>query len=284
MQDRKDQNYYFFCYNERMFKKIWSKVFLFLFVLSLGTSGVFAQYWIANDLQDFGLRPNTSILEKHDWVVWTVPTLGLFVLDQSLTDYYQDNLWPVWRQTARDISVLAQDRDHLIFETVKYLYIWENVYPNKTLKRFVYASGEAIVDAYFLSQSLKYVFGRARPVLSDEGPYSWFHLAFQANGKYTSMPSTHATVYFAFSTIFGKTINNEILGDVFGGVNYFILNGDHNHWISDMWIGYLLGKAIGNYVWDKYEGADLTNEWFVYPTFYPNEGRYYPVIGFWRMF
>ncbi|MBT3261041.1 hypothetical protein HOC37_06095 [bacterium] len=254
------------------------------------------QYFVGNDLGDFIENPE-SLWGKESWFMWTIPTLVMFVYDRPLTQYYVDNLAPEWQSIAHRNWPLNFNRDDLLFEVNKYLFIYENLNPNPGLKRYVFCTSEALIDAFFVSQSLKHVFGRQRPSGLARGgnpgrdythitadPHNWFNFNFTPDGEFTSMPSTHGTVYFAHSTILGKAIDNELLGDVFGFLNYYIMPGNHMHWASDMWIGYVLGKAIGKYVWDRYEGEDLSDKWFVYPSFYPGEGRYYPVIAFWKMF
>jgi hypothetical protein len=266
-------------------KLILSIILVCLFsYLSIAKETKTSQYIIADDLTDFVSHPYQNLISQQDLLLWTIPTLTLFIFDEEITNYYLTDLFPGWKQTAADIPLLAQNRDNLMFESVKALFFWENLYPNTELKKFVYSAGEAMIDSFFVSQSLKHVFGRARPVLANEGPHSWGNLAFDTGGPYTAFPSTHATVYFAFSTILGKSLHNETLGDFLGALNFFVLNGNHNHWMSDMWIGYLLGKSIGNYVWEKKSNQDLSDQWFVYPSFYPGEGNTFPVLCFWKMF
>ena len=137
-----------------------------------------------------------------------------------------------------------------------------------------------MTDALFIAQGLKHVFGRSRPNLTHDGPYSWGHGGFDIYGPYTSFPSSHATLYFACSTVLGKTLENEWLGDGIGAFAYFSLTG-HNHWGSDMWIGYLLGKSIGNYVWDKQLNNNFSHQWFIYPTLTIRDDLYVPAVGVW---
>jgi hypothetical protein len=54
--------------------------------------------------------------------------------------------------------------------------------------------------------------------------------------------------------------------------------------MSDIWVGYLLGKAIGNYVWDKRVAKGDFGGWMVYPTFRSTAEGGFPYVSFWKIF
>lgn len=270
----------------KMMNLLFKVIIGFIFFILLTSKFVVAQeviksplcpssnFMIADDLVTFVTTPN-SLLKYHTLTMWTMPTLVFLAVDGPLTKSYEKD----FKYTFANMIPVS---DQLIFDTLKGLYVMNTVWKNDDLNLFLYAEGEAILDAYFVSQSLKHVFGRQRP-LNNDNPYNWGHIAFQPNGRYTSFPSTHSTVYFAASTVLGKSLKNELLGDFIGLIAFFSLT-EHYHWASDIWVGYLLGKSIGNFVWDRKSKEDLRDQWWVYPTFYPNEGTYYPVIGVLRYF
>ncbi len=212
-----------------------------------------------------------------------MPTFILLGLDEKLTHFYINEIETAVRNGREEGYIIRLD-DRLIFSCLKNLYILNAFYlDNDKLYRFTYTASEAIVDSYFVAQSIKMITGRARPVLSDEGPNSWFHPTLDPFGKDTSFPSLHATYFFSLSTIIGKSIDNEILGDVIGFLSFFSVTG-HNHWISDIWVGYLLGKSIGNYVWYKNRYVDLRDKWWVHLTFRPDFVTPHPTICVLKFF
>ena len=240
-------------------------------------------YIIVNDLWDFIRSPGKNILSHHNFFTWTIPTFILFGLDYKLTHFYINEVEVVIRNAREEGYIVSLD-DSLIFNCLKALHILNAVYlDNCKLYRFTHMASEAIIDSYFVSQSIKMLTGRARPILSDEGPNSWLHPTLDPMGKHTSFPSLHATYFFSLSTIIGKSINNEIMGDVIGIVSYFSVVG-HNHWISDMWIGYLLGKSIGNYVWNKNKHIDFRDKWWLHFTFRQDILSSYPSICILKFF
>jgi len=240
-------------------------------------------YIIIDDLWDFINAPSKNILSYHSFFTWTVPTFILLGLDEKLTHFYINEIVPVVIK-GREEGYIIQLNDHLIFSSLKFIHLLNSVILNNNqLYRFTYSASEAIVDSYFVAQSIKMITGRARPVLSDEGPNSWFHPTLDPFGKDTSFPSLHATYFFSVSTIIVKSIDNEILGDVIGFLSFFSFTG-HNHWISDMWVGYLLGKSIGNYVWNKNRYVDFRDKWWVHLTFRPDFVSPHPTICVLKFF
>ncbi len=147
---------------------------------------------------------------------------------------------------------------------------------NKQVSQLTYLGARALLTSHFISQGLKHVVGRERPTHTDN-PHNWFNYSdLDPFGPYSSFPSSHATWYFSFTTVAGKVYNRPVLADVVGVGLYFCLP-NHNHWSSDMWMGYLLGKAIGNYTWRMGKDQDLEKQWFIYPFKVPNSN--YTGIG-----
>jgi hypothetical protein len=165
----------------------------------------------------------------------------------------------------------APIKDRSTFNAIYGLYLANFAINDPKLRKFTYCAGEATMDAFWISQTLKHVFGRARPNLSNKGPYSWFNYeSTDTMSPNTSFPSTHGTVYFALSTIIGKSIENEVVGDCIGVLMYTNIY-NHNHWVSDMFVSYLLGKAIAIYVWEKRSKQELSQHWWIYPTWPLNQ-------------
>ncbi|MFA5879534.1 MAG: phosphatase PAP2 family protein [Candidatus Margulisiibacteriota bacterium] len=231
-------------------------------------------YFIADDLFWVVTNPIKFISDQNLYL-WAVPAI-MFAFDQPLYNFYSKDVEPVAKQWPIKFN------DDFIFKSMQVVHLVNSALNNNDIRTVNYALGEAMVDAYFISQTVKHIFGRARPP-TGLGPYSWFHFSLNPEGPFTSFFSTHATVYFSASTILGKYFKNEILGDLIGVLAFLSLEG-HNHWVSDMVVGYLVGKCIGSYVWEKCSNRDLRDSWWIYPTFMPHEGQFYPAIGAWKFF
>lgn len=242
-----------------------------------------SQYFIADDLKDFATSPN-SLTKQVPWYLWVGPTLLLYAYDKPLTDFYQQNIDATLRKNFHAVNGPLH-MDHNIYWGLSALFVMNDYYKDERLRQLTYLGGEAMMDGWFVSQSLKHIIGRARPS-SGEGPLNWGRLDTDLYGPYTSMPSGHATTYFAMSTIIGKVYGNEWLGDLAGATYYFLEVG-HNHWMTDIWMGYLFGKAIGNYVWNKRSHSLSSrpyDEWLIYPTFRSTSQSGFPMISFWKIF
>lgn len=147
--------------------------------------------------------------------------------------------------------------------------------PNHFTRKLGYLSSICWIEASALSMGMKFLTGRSRPQYAANAQ-DWFHLGHSDTfGRFTAFPSSHATIYFSISTIWGKMLQDEFLGDLLGGANFLIMEGEHNHYVSDMVMGYLLGKAIGNYVWAQHAQDDLTSAWVIYPIYLTKDDTYF---------
>lgn len=254
--------------------------FIFVWLTSTAASSFPSQYHIMDDLKDFGFTP-TTLTKQVPWYLWLGPTLLLYAYDKPLTDAYQQNVDAALRQNFHAVNGPFH-MDHNIYWGLSALYVMNDYYKNERLRQLTYLGGEAMIDGWFVSQTLKFIIGRARPT-SGESHLNWGRFDLRLFGPYSSMPSGHATVYFAFSTILGKVYEREWLGDL-AGFTYYFLEVGHNHWMSDIWVGYLLGKAIGNYVWEKRVKNGDFGGWMIYPTFRNTSEGGFPYVSFWKIF
>lgn len=224
-------------------------------------------FFIFNDVYDLARQP-FKLFEQHSPLFWAGTIGALFLVDEPLTDFYLDEVEPFFEQ----LNIYPLLRDKNIFSTL-YMINTLSYQQDYLLYKATYLSCHALINATFIAQGLKHVFGRARPVLADEGAYSWFNMDFDIFGKYTSFPSSHSTLYFTLFSTFGKVYQNEPLFDLLGLGTFLIMVG-HNHWISDMWTGYLLGKAISHYVVENYNHPNPYDDWFFYPTVVPGSNLF----------
>lgn len=129
-------------------------------------------------------------------------------------------------------------------------------------------SAKAVGYSYLVSQVvLKPVFGRLRPVdgLSSYAgpdpyplttdPWRFGHargIPFAGGVEATSMPSFHFTQYFAIARVYSGVYDNYLVPYAVAGLISVANIRGHNHWVSDMVAGAVIGTGIGNLVLNGY--------------------------------
>ena len=236
---------------------------------------------VPSDLMTMGTDPFGSLFSKHPLVVWAVPAVLVLSVDSVWSAEYERSYQPRFQSISR--GAFPHRRDYAMTQSFQILLMAQTASANHTLRRLGYLSAISWIDATMFSIGVKFLTGRARPSVNTT-PQDWFHYGHgDVLGNYTSFPSSHATIYFSVSTIWGKFLGNDLLGDGLGLANFLIMEGTHNHYISDMVAGYLLGKAIGQYVWDTHSKDDLREAWILYPI-YANESSQFFGFGLLRQF
>jgi hypothetical protein len=95
---------------------------------------------------------------------------------------------------------------------------------------------------------LRWAFGRTRPFLTnDSWDFNWFKPRFRMQ----AFPSGHATVSFALSTILSNRINNTYVSVGLFGLallDGFLQVYNHQHWLSDIIVGGVMGIGTSMYV------------------------------------
>ncbi len=127
---------------------------------------------------------------------------------------------------------------------------------------------KAALYSYFTSHVvLKAAFGRLRPVSDLTGPvdpkgvfskdpFDFFKgngVRFASHPYGTAMPSFHFTLYFSTARVYSGVYDNYLIP--YGVAALLAVNSaeGHNHWVSDMVAGALIGTGIGNMVLKNYE-------------------------------
>jgi membrane-associated phospholipid phosphatase len=113
--------------------------------------------------------------------------------------------------------------------------------------------GEALLLAGLPAITLQYGLGRSRPYA---GKGAWDYNFFEWSNEFQSLPSGHATVAFAISTVLAKRIDRTWAGIplyAMAGLTAFSLGWTNEHWPSDLLIGAALGYLAGSYVVEREE-------------------------------
>lgn len=129
-------------------------------------------------------------------------------------------------------------------------------------------STKAVAYSYLTSHVLlKAGFGRLRPVKDLEGhtgptgvfttdPFDFFQgtgVHFDSNPLGTGMPSFHFTLYFSTARVYSGVYDNYVIPYGIAAALALQSAEGHNHWVSDMVAGALIGTGIGNVVLNNYD-------------------------------
>ncbi len=113
--------------------------------------------------------------------------------------------------------------------------------------------GEALLLAGLPAITLQYGLGRSRPY---SGKGAWDYNFFEWSNEYQSLPSGHATVAFAISTVLAKRIDRtwaSVPLYAMAGLSALSLGWSNQHWPSDLLIGAALGYLAGSFVVEREE-------------------------------
>ncbi len=119
---------------------------------------------------------------------------------------------------------------------------------------------ESLAAAGITTTALKFIFGRSRPYKND-GEYKFNF--FDLNNYNNSFPSGHATVAFSISTVLSERIDNIYASIGLYGLAtltaYQRIYSD-NHWLSDTFLGAIIGITAGKFFVNLEEDVDLKNK------------------------
>ena len=232
------------------------------------------------DLVTFPIRDPKST------AIFLLGAAALVSIDRQTTAYWQDNVEPVFDGFALprlfDINHVSQETQFVI-ATVGLTYLGGLAFNDERAQTAALLSTKAIAYSYVATQLiLKPLFGRLRPVpnlssfAGDPGDLTTNPWEFgYGNGKVpwtggayaTSMPSYHFTQYFAMARIYAGVYDNNFWPYLAAGVISVANIRGHNHWVSDMVAGAVIGTGIGNLILNNYEARrDTQNNLFVIPS------------------
>jgi len=128
---------------------------------------------------------------------------------------------------------------------------------------------EAIFYSENLTAWLKMFLGRRRPCAGED---NLVFKPFKHQALYSSLPSGHATVGFAASTVLAKSLNCSYWKIFWYGVGVLVSASRiyHNvHWVSDLFFGGVIGYSTASWVmnFDKKGSASRSRHLFgeIYP-------------------
>ena len=192
--------------------------------------------------------------------------IGLIAVDKITTKFLHDYIEPTIDYRLPKISIINPSSSH------KWLlnnnaYISYPIIGNYMISFFgnrekgQYASINALKAIQYstiISQlGLKTIFGRNRPhrPLSETAPEPWTNNNWDffnkrkeylfASTEASAFPSLHTTAYFAIAKVFQMEYDNYWIPYGFMSVIYLAEIKSHNHWVSDLVVGGIVGTLIG---------------------------------------
>lgn len=211
---------------------------------------------------------------------------GLVLVDKPVTQFYQQHIEPQINYALPELSnsPILRGSDGYLVLGVTANYLGGVLASNRKAQETSIMAGKAMAYSYLFAQLVgKSLTGRNRPV-SDLStcsgdpppftcdPYDFGHFhppTFSSDAYGTAMPSFHFTMYFAVARVYARSYDNYWLPyTMAAGLLGSNIKG-HQHWVSDMVAGGLLGTFIGNRIVDSYQSRvkkrKLLSNWDVYP-------------------
>ena len=101
----------------------------------------------------------------------------------------------------------------------------------------------------------------------NKGSKEFNYFSFSGNKDFRSMPSVHTSSAFAMITVIAKQYNYWwVIVPSYGFLTGVIFQRiyDHEHWVSDVIIGGLIGYSVANILVEKYN-RKKTNNFSLHP-------------------
>jgi membrane-associated phospholipid phosphatase len=210
-----------------------------------------------NDFKNFfkcggDLFSEPARFDAKDWITFS-STIGLttasFLVDEDIRKIALEN-----QGYFGDVVFKIDDYYHIEFmvASIAALYVYGVTAKNQDVRNLGMKLTEATVYSGTITLLSKVLFGRERPASSSDV------LSFNppnSSWEFTSLPSGHSTLSFAYSTVMASVYNNFFWK--FGWYSLAALVGTarvyHNaHWFSDVLFGAAIGYFVGDFVNNHY--------------------------------
>ncbi|WP_281309769.1 phosphatase PAP2 family protein [Flavobacterium flavigenum] len=215
---------------------------------------------------DFSAMGHTISSDWKRTALYTAGIIGLIAVDKQTTGFLHDHIEPNIDYTLPDIDPknripYVTGHDPYIIYPIVGLYAGSLIFNNKKGQVVATNAAKSLAYSYVITQLvLKTVTSRNRPHrrLNDNNPveepftrnqwdfgnYNNIHLKSGPNGG-TSFPSFHSTAYFAVAKVFQMEYNNYWIPYTFVTAVFLADIKSHEHWVSDLLVGGLVGTIIG---------------------------------------
>jgi membrane-associated phospholipid phosphatase len=193
--------------------------------------------------------------------------LGLIAIDKYTTDFLHNHIEPTIDYSIPDITIGNQSHYWISGNDAYMAYPVIGLYFGSVALN--YEKGQYVAVNAFKSLAysivishlvLKSIFARNRPYRDtlpnrgdDFSKNQWdfgnFHpIYFGSKPNGTAFPSLHATAFFAIAKVFQMEYNNYWIPYTFMAGVFMADFNEHEHWVSDLVLGGLIGTIIGRSV------------------------------------
>ncbi|MDA8741221.1 phosphatase PAP2 family protein [Schleiferiaceae bacterium] len=212
-----------------------------------------------------------------------VKLFAMIVTDYQTTKFFQEQIEPLdvyvrdaisFPSLFTGVPVLGRwggGVDGYMYTGVSAMYAAGVLFGNEKMQEAGILTTKAVVESYIVSHIvLKTLVARHRPArpLGDysqtdrDSQYPFvhspldffnFHVPYLHSDAYgTGFPSYHATMFFAFASVNAKVFDNKWIpyGLATTALLYDIRG--HNHWVSELVAGAVIGEFIGKVVYENY--------------------------------
>lgn len=210
---------------------------------------------------------------------------ALMLVDRQTTAFWQDSIEPAFQnfklpRISNQLPSWLGPESQWILAGIGATYAYGIAANDERAQAAATLSAKAVAYSYLTSQLvLKPLFGRNRPVdgLSsfngDPGVFTTNPFDFgnrrgipvRPTAFGTAMPSFHVTQYFAVARVYSGVYDNSPWPYAVAGLLTVSNISGHNHWVSDMVAGGLVGVAIGSAVLESY-GERRAGQFDMIPT------------------
>ncbi|MEO8239127.1 MAG: phosphatase PAP2 family protein [Flavobacterium sp.] len=207
---------------------------------------------------------------SSDWkrtAIYTAGIIGLIAIDKQTTGFLHDKIEPnidyslpaIGGSKKSPIPFVTGDDPYIVYPIIG-LYAGSLIFNNRKGQVVSVNAIKSLAYSYVITQLvLKTISSRNRPQrkINDDKPvvdpwtkdpwdFGNFHgIQFEQGGRGTSFPSFHTTSYFAVAKVFQMEYNNYWIPYTFVTAVFLSNIKSHDHWVSDLLVGGLVGTIIG---------------------------------------
>ncbi|MFB9079490.1 phosphatase PAP2 family protein [Flavobacterium procerum] len=212
---------------------------------------------------DFSAMGHTLSSDWKRTALYTAGIIGLIAIDKQTTGFLHDKIEPNIDYSLPEIKstiphVIGTD-SYIVYPIIG-LYAGSLIINNEKGQVVAVNAAKSLAYSYVITQIvLKTMTSRNRPQrkINDDKPVvepwtknpwdfgNYDNIHFGHGGTGTSFPSFHATSYFAVAKVFQMEYNNYWIPYTFVTVVFLSDIKSHEHWVSDLLVGGLVGTIIG---------------------------------------
>lgn len=212
---------------------------------------------------DFSAMGKTISSDWKRTALYTAGIIGLIAVDKHTTGFLHEHIEPSIDYSLPKIKstipyVIGTD-SYIVYPIIG-LYAGSLIINNEKGQVVAVNAVKSLAYSYVITQIvLKSIAARNRPQrkinddkqavepwTKDPWDFGNFHgIHFEHGGAGTAFPSFHATSYFAVAKVFQMEYNNYWIPYTFVTAVFLSDIKSHDHWVSDLLVGGLVGTIIG---------------------------------------